>query len=594
MKKIIISLGLLIGCLPVTQAAKLNSQTPSIQSVQTEIKNAQKAMFSLISYNEKGKILHSGYGFFIDENGTGIAAFSLLEGASKAEIIDYKGNQLAVSRILGASSAYDLVKFSTEGAKKIEAFNISSNVIMKEGNAVSLVTYTGKKKAEPKTIEIDKIDDFEAYKYYQISAENVEKNLGCPLLDEEGNVIAIVQKNVGEKAEKACAIDARFVNELKLNSTSLLNADLNAINIPKGLPDTEQEALTYLYMLGSKDSIASISALNDFIAAYPDNAEGYSQRGSFYANHQNYAKCEEDFTTALEKAGNKQSSIQPDEIYNNLSKLIYNKVLYTPQPEYENWTLDRAIEEAGKAYAINPSPFYLLQQAHCYFGKKDYQKAYENYCKISAETANDSQKWSAQAKAETWLFASRAYEMNMKTNQAATLQDSLHLITLLDSAINALPKPYTPKEAPLFLERAQRYELVNKFRQAVFDYNEYEKIIGPRNLNDKFYYLREQAEFKGRMYQQALNDIRTAMAFNPKDALYPVEEAVILLRAGMFKEAVTACEKSLSILPENPDCYKIMGIAYGELKNKTKAQTYLQKAKELGDPTVDEFIEKYK
>ena len=136
-------------------------------------------------------------------------------------------------------------------------------------------------------------------------------------------------------------------------------------------------------------------------------------------------------------------------------------------------------------------------------------------------------------------------------------------------------------------------EKVNEYRKAALDYVEYEKIIGPKNLNDKFYYLREQAEIKCRMYQQALDDIRTAMAFNPKDPFYPVEEAVVLLQAGLYPEAIGACEKSLKMLPENPDCYKIMGIAYGELNDTKKAQEYLKKAKDLGDPTIDTFIQKY-
>lgn len=593
MKKIIISLCLLLsaGYTPYGRTFATNA----VHATQVEAKNAYKAMFNIIAYDQKGNILRSGNGFFIDDKGTGIAAFSLLEGASKADVIDYKGNKLQVLRILGASGTYDLVKFSTLEAKKIESFSIASSPTLDAGTPLSMVNYTGKKKATPIMVTIEKADDFEQYKYLQVSAQNTDKNVGCPLLDATGNVVAIVQKNVDKKATGACAVDARFINDLTVSGTGFLNADLRAINIPKGLPANEKDAMTFIYMMGYKDSIDALTAANDFIQAYPENAEGYMNRGSFYANKKQYALCEKDFQTALEKAENKDSKIKADEIHNNLSKLVYNKVLYSPKPEIENWTLDRAIEEAGKAFEIKPSPFYLLQQGHCYFGKKDYKKAYDNYYRICTEKFPGEKVWAAPAQVEAWMFAARAYELDMNAEgKQASLQDTLHIITLLDSAIATLPKPYAPQDARYFFERAQRNEKVKEYRKAVMDYFEYEKIVGPKNLNDKFYYLREQAEIKCRMYQQALDDIRTAIAFNPKDPFYPVEEAAVLLQAGLFKEAITSCEKSLKMLPENPDCYKIMGISYGELKNKKQALEYLQKAKSLGDPTVEDFIQKYK
>ena len=96
------------------------------------------------------------------------------------------------------------------------------------------------------------------------------------------------------------------------------------------------------------------------------------------------------------------------------------------------------------------------------------------------------------------------------------------------------------------------------------------------------------------MYQQALDDIRTAAILSPEDPNYKIEEALILLQTGLYKEAIAACKKLLQTVPENPDCYKIIGIANGELGNKQEALSALNKAKSLGDPTVDQFLEKYK
>ena len=592
MKKILLSLCFLMG---------MNSgfitpvhSSPLVMKTQIEVKNAHKGMISVITYNKEGNLLHSGYGFFIQENGVGIAAYSLFKEAHKAVVVDYKGNQLSVARILGASSTYDLVKFSIETNKEVEAFTLSSNASIHAGDQLQMARYTGKKKAKPILAKIQTADVFEDYQYYKVAVGNNDKNFGCPLLNQDGEVVAIVQKNVEENAEEACAIDARFVQNLNISSTSILNSDLNNIYISKGLPANEKDALTYLYMIGSKDSIVAMNAVNDFIQTYPKNAEGYVQRATIYAQHKDFARCQEDFNKALEVVDKNQSSIKADEIHNNLSKLVYNKVVFNPENSFNGWTLDFAIEEAQKAFEINPSPFYLQQQAHCYLAKKEYLSAFELYKKINSEKFSHDANWSPSAKAESWVFAARAYEMHMKTSEAkATREDSVKVIALLDSAILALPQPYILDDAKLFLEKAQRNEALALYRKAVLDYYEYEKIIGPKNLNDKFYYIREQAEMKCHMYQQALDDINTAIAFNPQNPFYPVEKGIILLQVGMYKEAIDVCEASLKTLPENPDCYKIIGISYGELKNKKEALKNLKKAQDLGDPTVKFFIEKY-
>ena len=132
-----------------------------------------------------------------------------------------------------------------------------------------------------------------------------------------------------------------------------------------------------------------------------------------------------------------------------------------------------------------------------------------------------------------------------------------------------------------------------KYREAVKDYNTYEQLVGPRNLNERFYYLRAQAEEHAHMYQQALDDYNSAITQSKQPEFYQVEKAAFLLNIGEFAAAADAAEKVLKVMPQNSDCYKIMGIAHGELKHKALAVKYLQKAQELGDNSVESFLKKY-
>lgn len=583
MNKLLLILFSLIAGLTATPATA-SAKGHATHLTQVEPKKAYKAMLNVITYKEDGSVLHSGYGFFVQEDGVGVAAYSLFENAATADVFDYEGNKIPVVRILGASSTYDLVKFRVASEKKNDFFDLSQATTTQVGEKLLLKRYSTNKKDPAQSVTVTKADPYNKFKYYQISAENSAPNMGCPLYNEAGTLVAIVQQNVEDSAKEACAIDARFVQNLKINATSAINSDLRSIRIPKGLPDNAKDALTYIYMLGNADSTELATALNDFIAAYPDQVEGYVQRGTFFANHGQYDRCEADFTQALSLSENEGATMKSDEVHNELSKIIFQKAVYQPEPPYKDWTLDRALSEAVQAQTINPSPNYLLQQGRCLFSQKNFQGAYEKFYEICTTKQFDD-NWSPQAQAETWFYAAQSLEL--------AGGDSLQVLALMDSVIANLPTPLTPATAQYLLQRAQRLEKAGQYRKAVFDYNQYETVVGPKNLNAYFYFIREQAELKAHMYQQALDDIRTASNLSPENPNYKIEEALILLQTGLYDEAISVCEKLLTTLPENPDCYKIIGIANGELGHKEKAVTALNKAKSLGDPTVDSFLQKY-
>ena len=104
--------------------------------------------------------------------------------------------------------------------------------------------------------------------------------------------------------------------------------------------------------------------------------------------------------------------------------------------------------------------------------------------------------------------------------------------------------------------------------------------------------MKEQADLAAGLFPWALDDIDKALSIRPKEYLYVVEKAVIQLRVGSIDEAIYQAEQALKLNPEGADAYKVLGIAYGQNDNKEESLKYLKKAKELGDPQVDEWIEK--
>ncbi|MGG6547236.1 UNVERIFIED_CONTAM: serine protease, partial [Prevotella sp. 15_C9] len=91
----------------------------------------------------------------------------------------------------------------------------------------------------------------------------------------------------------------------------------------KALPDTEEQALVFLYMASSQLSPEKyMETLNDFIAQYPASADGYLRRASqhLFMSREDASmdKVAADMDKALEVAAKK------DDVYYNRAKIIYN------------------------------------------------------------------------------------------------------------------------------------------------------------------------------------------------------------------------------------------------------------------------------
>ena len=112
-------------------------------------------------------------------------------------------------------------------------------------------------------------------------------------------------------------------------------------------------------------------------------------------------------------------------------------------------------------------------------------------------------------------------------------------------------------------------------------------------MNDVFYYYREQAAFHGRQYQRALDDINKAIELNKNEVAYYIELALINLRVGRNEDAINAINQVIKIDPNYSEAYRLLGICQVQLKKMSEACASFQKAKELGDPNVDELIEKH-
>ena len=531
------------------------------------VKNASKSVFTLKTFSADGSLIASTNGFFTGTNGEAVSSFSPFKGASKAVIIDSQGKEFQVTGILGANDMYDIVKFRVNNSK-CQPLTVSS-VKGSVGSQAWLLPYHETKELRAGSIKRAETI-FDDYAYYTVSMSIADNMVSCPLMNESGDVLGMMQQPATDKDTLSYAISARFVNDLKITGLTYNDATLQLTQIKKELPTDLKEANLVLYLAASQmDSLSYINLIEDFIRQFPGEPDGYTARAIQAVNGGKFAAAEKDMEQAINVSNKK------DDAHYSYARMIYNKEIYQSAQPYAGWSLDKALSEIQTANSINSQPTYRQLEANILYAQKKYDEAYQ----IFNELTNTSLR-----NAEIFYSAAKCKEM---------LKDTTNMLALLDSTLNMFSKPYLKEAAPYLWARAEARSNAGKYRDAISDMNEYEELM-QATVNDNFYYVRHQTDIKGRLYQQALNDINRAIQMNPQETLYYAEKASLEIRVGKYDDAILTAQDCINLDASNSDGYLFLGLAQCLKGQKAEGIKNLQKAKELGDTQADALIEKYK
>ena len=531
-------------------------------------KKAAQAVFTLKTFGADGSLLASVNGFFIDEQGQAVSSFAPFKNAQRAVIIDAQGKEMEVDCLMGYNDMYDVAKFHVI-AKKTQALSIAQNAAS-NGATLWLMPYAVKKVPACTKGTVSSAEQFgESYTYYTLDMETSDQQVGCPILNEQGEAVGILQPSASGKSTTGYAVSARYANSLRMSALSQNDPVLRTVKIAKALPDDQSEATLALYVSSSTMSTEEYDQLiNRFIEKFPQSSDGYIYRARQKMAKDDFQGADDDMKQAI-KVGDMK-----DDAHYQYAQMVFQKILYKDDKPYEPWTLDFALEEAKAAYKANSQPVYQQLQAQILFAQQKYDEAYNIYMELAKTDMMKAESYYAAAQCKT----------QMDDKDAA--------LALLDSAVNTFTKPYIKTAAPYLYARAQALFEAKKYRPAVNDYNDYETLMAAQ-LGANFYFLREQAEFAGHLYQQALNDIRRAAEMEPNELVYRAEKANVELRVGMTDEAIESAKGCISMAPEGSDGYLLLGLAQCVKGQKAEGLKNLTKAKELGNSQAQSLIDKY-
>lgn len=536
-------------------------------SQSSNIQKTAKSVFLLTTFKADGSILATSHGVFVSDNGEAIAPWKPFEGADSAIVITTGGKAMNVDVIVGANSIYGVCKFKVN--EKTTAAPISSSKF--SANAKAWLTEYSLKKPNIRQTLIKGAETFmDKYSYYILSADASDETGGCPLLNDRGEVVALVEQAVSGGIGHA--VDANFINSLTVDSKMAVHdPNLSKTTIRTQLPANEDDALITLLLAAEASSEKNYNKyIDDFIRMFPNSVDGYTARARKQLAAENIDGAENTMKEAVSKATDKANA------HFEFSKIIYDKVMYNTDSTFSKWTLDNALSEIREAYNIKQDPTYKHHEARIIYSQGNYKEALDIFTSLTATPIRNSE-----------LFYEAA---QCKQNLNAPHEE---ILQLLDSAVAVCPQPLTNISAPYFLARGDARINAGQLRPALADYNKYDTLM-VGNGAPEFYYKRHKLEISLKQYQQALNDIAHTILLAPREPFYIAEMATLYLKVNQPERAIKSCDLCISVDENFADAYIIKGLALIQTKNKEEGLKNLEKARELGDERAQGLIEKYK
>lgn len=560
MKRINISILLLLFLLHL-----LHAPFASVKAQPTPVKKAATQVFTLTTFNADGSIHGSSHGVFTGKNGEAVAMWHPFNGAARAVVVDAKGKQYDVDVMVGVSELYDLCRFRVKGYNTAGAPVTTSDT---PASGVYVVGYDLKKPEIQNMTPLRSEKFMTTHNYYVFNDTDVSSTeLGCPLVNEAGQLLGIMQRP--ENGGQAFSADIRLTSAFKVNGMSINDQTLRATGIRTALPDEEDQATLMLMLAAQQVDTAKYDAyIDDFIRLFPSSALGYNSRATRLQQQRQLDAADQVLSLSLKNVAKK------DEAYSKYAQAVYSAVVYRIDTTYTKWSLQRALQLAQEAEKINPLPFYKHQQAQIIYAQGDYQKALDLFTQL--------QQTDLGKNGEVYFEAAQC-----KVQLNAPHQE---VMALLDRAVAAQDGTAA---APYVLARGRAYDNAGEYRKAFTDYLKYDSLVNFQGTHD-FYFTKYKCEMKIRQYQLALNDIAHAIVLNRAEPTYYAEMASLQLRVNKPEDAIKTCDIALAFTQEYADLYIIKGIALCETKQTAEGLQTLQKAQDLGDSRAVDLINKYK
>jgi tetratricopeptide (TPR) repeat protein len=361
------------------------------------IKRVQPSIVSILTINSEGKVSGQGSGFFVNAAGDVITSHHVLEGATRASVINAEGKGFPIKRIVADDPDGDLIQVSVElGDAKVQPLNLSSTLPETGERVIVIGTPLGLEKTVSDGI-VSAVRDIPGFgKIVQLTAPISPGSSGSPVVNMKGEVIGVATFFVIAGQNLNFAIPMERISKLIRGEGQTLaeREDLRE--------ETRRASEEYFYGTGLRylwveDYERALAQFRDVIKRNPNHGDAYFQIGYCLEMLGKHGESIEPYQQALRvrpgdadvhynlcvaygKMGRyteaiascrEASKAKPEyaEPYNNMAWCFLNMGRY---PE--------AVEASREAIRLKPN----MATAHYnlgngYSGMKQYKEAVESY-----------------------------------------------------------------------------------------------------------------------------------------------------------------------------------------------------------------------
>lgn len=193
--------------------------------------NAKQATVTIYTYDEYGAPAGSGSGFFIDEKGTGITNYHVLQNRVKAIAKTSDGQEFEIDSVLVSDKKKDIIKFTLKNPnnKNFKYLSFSKNELNQGDIIYNVSSPLGLEQTVAEGI-ISAIRTDSHGDIIQISAPISEGCSGSAILNENGDVIAVstyIYKR-GQNLNFGVKLDNEILNSITNNDFDKSNKKFNS------------------------------------------------------------------------------------------------------------------------------------------------------------------------------------------------------------------------------------------------------------------------------------------------------------------------------------------------------------------------------
>lgn len=222
-KKLYLSFVSLLFLLLTTTATALAE--PSAKTID----KVKRGVVSIATFDQDGKPLLLGGGFFVQSNRL-VTSIHVLKGASRATVRTFDGQSYCVEGIVALNENNDLALLQTSTAANVAPLSLAGSV-ESEGEQVTMVSAlddTSWKVSSGVTSNLWYIQG--AGEYLRITVEVRHGNSGSPIVNDQGEVVAVAALHIEGNDELSFAVPGEIIKSL-LNFSSQLTAGLTQLNV---------------------------------------------------------------------------------------------------------------------------------------------------------------------------------------------------------------------------------------------------------------------------------------------------------------------------------------------------------------------------